>query len=250
MLPTCGTFMSISAFNIVMSSRLLLVPALIGFLYLAAVACGNGDGATPAPTQTPSLSPSPTTRPSSEDTPIPSPKAQGSFIQFLTEDCILNLSGELGEQTTINQTYVENEPKANIERLFQRFQLGASQSTILRCDMRTSGFFSTWWVQSLETEEKATQLFDAFVDATGPEVIELNLNPLSCFRITSFIDQGGTRYILDFQGRGICDPDVFNGMSGLVLYKRAVIGVDSQFNDELFDIIIDRARQVVDQKSD
>ncbi|MCH8089128.1 MAG: hypothetical protein IH955_03850 [Chloroflexi bacterium] len=227
---------------------MLLVPALMGLLFLAAMACGNGDGATP--TQAPSLSPSPTARPSLSDTPTPSPEAQGSFIQFSTEDCILNLSGELGERTTINQTYVENEPKVNIERLFQRFQQSASQSTILRCDMRTSGFFSTWWVQSLQTEEEAIQLFDAFVDATGPEVIKLNLNPLSCFRISARLDQDRTRYILDFQGRGLCEPDVFNGMSGLVLYKRTVIGVDSQFKDELFDIIIDRARQVVDQKSD
>ena len=248
MLPTTGTLMGISAFNIMMSPRLLLVPALMGLLFLAAVACGNGDGATP--TQAPSLSPSPTARPLPSDTPTPSPEAQASFIQFSTEDCILNLSGELGERTTINQTYVENEPKANIERLFQRFQLSASQTTILRCDMRTSGFFSTWWVQSLQTEEEAIQLFDAFVDATGPEVIKLNLNSLSCFRISARLDQDETRYILDFQGRGLCEPDVFNGMSGLVLYKRAVIGVDSQFNDELFDIIIDRARQVVDQKSD
>ncbi len=220
----------------------------MGLLYMVGVACGNEDGATP--TQTPSLSPSPTASPSSSDTPTPSPEAQASFIQFSAEDCILNLSGELGERTTINQTYVENEPKANIERLFQRFQQAASQSTILRCDMRTAGFFSTWWVQSLQTEEEATRLFDAFVAATGPEVSKLNLNPLSCTRINAFLVQGGTRYILDFQGRGICQPDVYNGMSGLVLYKRAVIGVDSQFNDELFDIIIDRARQVVDQRSD
>ena len=80
-------------------------------------------------------------------------------------------------------------------------------------------------------------------------MIKLNLNSLSCFRISARLDQDETRYILDFQGRGLCEPDVFNGMSGLVLYKRAVIGVDSQFKDELFDIIIDRARQVVDQKS-
>ena len=248
MLPTTGTLMGISAFNIMMSPRLLLVPALMGLLYLAAVACGNGDGTTP--TQAPSPSPSPTARSLSSDAPTSSPEAQGSFIQFATEDCILNLSGDLGEQTTINQTYVENEPKANIERLFQRFQLGASQSTILRCDIRTAGLFSTWWVQSLQTEKEAVQLFNAFVDATRPEVIKLNLNSLSCFRISALLDQDRTRYILDFEGRGICEPDVFNGMSGLILYKRAVIGVDSQFKDELFDIIIERARQVVDQKSD
>lgn len=160
------------------------------------------------------------------------------------------MSGELGERTTINQTYVENEPKANIERLFQRFQQAASQSTILRCDMRTAGLFSTWWIQSLQTEEEAIQLFDAFVEATEPEVNELNLNPLSCLRINALLDQDGTRYILEFQDRGLCEQDVFNGMSGLVLHKRAVIGVDSQFTKELFDIIIDRARQVVNQKSD
>ena len=41
-----------------------------------------------------------------------------SFIEWGDEDCILRFPGEFGELTTISRTYVENEPKKNIERTF------------------------------------------------------------------------------------------------------------------------------------
>jgi len=145
---------------------------------------------------------------------------------------------------------VENEPKLNIDRVFQRFHQSETPSTILRCDLRTAGLFSTWWIQSLQTKEEADRLYEGFIEATAPEVTKLNMNPLSCLRIQAMRDAVEKRYTLDFTDRGLCEARVFNGKSGLVLYKTSVIGVDSQFYEELFDVIISHAQQIVDKASD
>ena len=231
----------------------------IASLALALVAaCGGGADtepqstatsavATSTPIQSPTTQPSPTAEPSPSPTETPEPQAQ-SFIEWGDEDCILRFSGELGELTTINRTYVENDPKQNIERVFLRFHQSEMDSTILRCDLRTAGLFATWWIQSVPEEDEAFQLYETLIEITTPEVVKLNQNPFSCAQVRARRGTEGDRYLLDFVDRGLCDSSIFNGMSGLVVYGNTVIGVDSQFYEEFFDVIVDHAKSVVDKR--
>ena len=212
--------------------------ATVALLVIAA--CSSGGGAEP--TQAPdSDSAAPTSPP---ETPA---STTAALIEWGDEDCIFRPSGELGELTRVTRTYVENDPKQNIERIFLTFRQSESESTILRCDMNTAGLFSTWWVQSFATEEEAKVLFDALVLVTGPEVDELNGNPLSCARIHAG-REGPDSYQLDFQDRGLCEADVFNGLSGVVHYGTTVIGIDSQFHEEFFEPLLTHAKAVVDKR--
>ena len=221
--------------------RLPVFSILVIVAMVALAACSSGGGAEP--TQAPdSATPTPTNLPA---TPTPVPAA---LIEWGDEDCIFRPSGELGELTRVTRTYVENDPKLNIERIFLRFTQSETESTILRCDMNTAGLFSTWWVQSFATEEEAKGLFEALVLVTGPEVDELNGNPLSCARIRAG-REGTDSYQLDFMDKGLCEADVFNGLSGLVHYGTTVIGIDSQFYEEFFEPLLAHAKAVVDKRA-
>ncbi len=213
--------------------------ATVALLVIAA--CSSGGRAEP--TQAPDSESSAAQAPN--ETPTPQPAA---LIEWGDEDCIFRPSGELGELTRVTRTYVENDPKLNIERIFLRFTQSESVSTILRCDMNTAGLFSTWWVQSFATEEEAKELFETLVLVTGPEVDELNDNPLSCALIRAG-REGSDSYQLDFVDKGLCDADVFNGRSAAVHYGTTVIGIDSQFHEEFFDPLLDHAKAVVDKRS-
>lgn len=190
---------------------------------------------------TPSESASPTTPPK---TPTPSSIA---LVEWGDEDCIFRPPGELGELTRVTRTYVENDPKRNIERIFLRFRQSEADSTILRCDMSTAGLFSTWWIQSFATEEQARSLFESMALVTGPEVDDLNGNPLSCALIRAGRQDANT-YQLDFSDKGLCETDVFNGRSALVHYGTTVIGIDSQFYEDLFEPLLAHAKAVVDKR--
>ena len=175
-----------------------------------------------------------------------------SFIEWEDEDCILRFPGELGELTTISRTYVENEPKKNIERIFQLFYQSKDDSTILRCDLRTAGLFATWWIQSFATKKEAVNLYETMIEITTPEIVTLNANGLSCSSIRAREDQQDSNYksyVLDFIDKGLCNPVLFEGMSGIAIYGNTVIGVDSQFHAEFFDVIREHARTVVDIRS-
>ena len=221
--------------------RLPLFLILVVAALVILVACSSGGGAEP--TQAPNSETTAPTAPPETSTPPPA-----ALIEWGDEDCIFRPSGELGELTRVTRTYVENDPKENIERIFLRFRQSETESTILRCDMNTAGLFSTWWVQSFATEEEAKSLFEALVLVTGPEVDELNSNPLSCARIHAG-REGSDGYQLDFQDRGLCEADIFNGLSGVVHYGTTVIGIDSQFHEEFFEPLLAHAKAVVDKRS-
>lgn len=213
--------------------------ATVALLVIAA--CSSGGRAEP--TQAPDSESSAAQAPN--ETPTPQPAA---LIEWGDEDCIFRPSGELGELTRVTRTYVENDPKLNIERIFLRFRQSETESTILRCDMNTAGLFSTWWVQSFATEEEAKELFETLVLVTGPEVDELNDNPLSCALIRAG-REGSDSYQLDFVDKGLCETDVFNGRSAVVHYGTTVIGIDSQFYEEFFEPLLAHAKAVVDKRA-
>lgn len=219
--------------------------AFFSILILSALtfmaACSSGSGAEP--TQAPDYA---TIAPTAAPEPsIPPPI---TLVEWGDEDCIFRPSGELGELTRVTRTYVENDPKLNIERIFLRFRQSETESTILRCDMNTAGLFSTWWVQSFDTEEEAKNLFESMALVTASEVDKLNGNPLSCARIRAG-REGSDGYQLDFVDKGLCETDVFNGRSAVVQYGTTVIGIDSQFYEELFDPLLAHARAVVDKRT-
>ena len=219
--------------------RSIITLALIIALLAFAVACTSGEEPTatqPAPT------PSPTEPPA---TPTQAPAA---LIEWSDEDCIFRPHGELGELTRVTRTYVENDPKRNVERLFLKFHQSESESTILRCDMNTAGLFSTWWVQSFPAEQDAQRLFESLVLVTGPEVDRLNDNIRSCALIRAG-REGQDSYQLDFVDKGICESSVFNGRSGVVIYGRTVIGIDSQFYEEFFEPLLEHAKALVDKRT-
>ena len=117
--------------------RLPVFSILVIVAMVALAACSSGGGVEPTQALD-SATPTPTNPPA---TPTPVPAA---LIEWGDEDCIFRPSGELGELTRVTRTYVENDPKLNIERIFLRFTQSETQSTILRCDMNTAGLFSTW----------------------------------------------------------------------------------------------------------
>ena len=214
---------------------LTLIVALLAF----AAACSSG--AAPTATQ-PAPTPSPTTPPA---TPT---QASTTLIEWSDEDCIFRPHGELGELTRVTRTYVENEPKRNVERLFLKFHQSEAESTILRCDMNTAGLFSTWWVQSFPAEQDAQRLFESLILVTRPGVDRLNQNPRSCALIRAGKD-GQDSYNLDFVDKGICESSVFNGLSGIVVYGDTVIGIDSQFYEEFFEPLLAHAKALVDKRT-
>ena len=221
--------------------RLPVFSILTLAMLVVLAACASGDGV--APTQAPdSETPTPTNPP---ETPAPPPAA---LIEWGDEDCIFRPSGELGELTRVTRTYVENEPKINIERIFLKFRQSETESSILRCDMNTAGLFSTWWVQSFATEEEAQRLFESLVLVTSQEVDELNSNPFSCALIRAG-REGPDGYQLDFVDKGLCEADVFNGRSAVVQYGSTVIGIDSQFYEEFFEPLLSHAKAVVDKRA-
>ena len=215
---------------------ILVIAALV---VLAACSSGGGNEPPQAPD---SETPTPTSPP---ETATPMPMA---LLEWGDEDCIFRPSGELGELTRVTRTYVENDPKLNIERIFLRFRQSEAESTILRCDMNTAGLFSTWWVQSFATEEEAKGLFESMALATAPEVDDLNSNPLSCALIRAG-REGSDSYQLDFVDKGLCETDVFNGRSAVVHYGTTVIGIDSQFYEEFFEPLLAHAKAVVDKRA-
>ena len=219
--------------------RSIITVTLIVALLAFAAACSSGE----APTATlPAPTPSPTTPPATP-TQVPA-----SLIEWSDEDCIFRPHGELGELTRVTRTYVENEPKRNVERLFLKFHQSEAESTILRCDMNTAGLFSTWWVQSFPTEQDAQRLFESFILVTRPGVDRLNQNPRSCALIRAGKD-GQDSYNLDFVDKGICESSVFNGLSGIVIYGDTVIGIDSQFYEEFFEPLLAHAKALVDKRT-
>ena len=208
---------------------------------ILAVGCSSGGGGEP--TEAPDTeTATPTAVPES---PTPPPVA---LVEWGDEDCIFRPSGDLGDLTRVIRTYVENEPKLNIERIFRMFRQSETESSILRCDMSTAGLFSTWWVQSFATEEEAQRLFESLVLVTAPEVDKLNGNPLSCAQIRAG-REGSDSYQLDFADKGICEADVFNGRSAVIHYGTTVIGIDSQFYEEFFDPLLAHAKAVVDKRT-
>ena len=221
--------------------RLTGLLAFILILILLLAACSSGPEGTPA--ETPSTEVAATAEPSATSIP-----AAAALLEWSDEDCIFRPHGELGELTRVFRTYVENEPKQNIDRIFMRFHQSETVSTILRCDMSTAGLFSTWWVQSFSTEEEARQVFESLVLVTGPEVSELNGNPLSCALIRAE-KEGDDSYQLDFVDKGLCETSVFNGRSGVIHYGNTVIGIDSQFYEEFFEPLLDHAKAVVDKRA-
>lgn len=221
--------------------RLTGLLAFILILILLLAACASGPEVTPA--ETPSTEVAATAEPSATPTP-----AAAALLEWSDEDCIFRPHGELGELTRVFRTYVENEPKQNIDRIFMRFHQSETVSTILRCDMSTAGLFSTWWVQSFSTEEEARQVFESLVLVTGPEVSELNGNPLSCALIRAG-REGDDSYQLDFVDKGLCETSVFNGRSGVIHYGNTVIGIDSQFYEEFFEPLLAHAKAVVDKRA-
>ena len=221
--------------------RFPVISILIITVLVVLAACSSGGEAEP--TKTPDTETAAPTSPPETPTPVPA-----ALIEWGDEDCIFRPSGELGELTRVTRTYVENDPKQNIERIFLRFTQSETESTILRCDMNTAGLFSTWWVQSFATEEEARSLFEALVLVTGPEVDELNGNPLSCAQIRAG-REGADSYQLDFVDKGLCETDVFNGLSGVVHYGTTVIGIDSQFHEEFFEPLLTHAKAVVDKRA-
>lgn len=216
---------------------LILIVAVLAVL----AACSSGDGAEP--TQVPDSEPAVPTSPPQTPTSM-----SAGLIEWGDEDCIFRPSGELGELTRVTRTYVENDPKLNIERIFLRFRQSETESTILRCDMNTAGLFSTWWVQSFASEEEAKSLFESMVLVTTSEVDELNSNPLSCALIRAG-REGSDSYQLDFVDKGLCETDVFNGRSAVVHYGTTVIGIDSQFYEEFFEPLLAHAKAIVDKRA-
>ena len=212
---------------------------LTAFILVVGCSSGGGGESTPAPDVEEAA---PTAPPES---PTPPPVA---LVEWGDEDCIFRPPGELGELTRVTRTYVENDPKLNIERIFLRFRQSETESTILRCDMNTAGLFSTWWVQSFATEEEAKVLFESLVLVTASEVDELNSNPLSCALIRAG-REGSDSYQLDFADKGLCETDVFNGRSAVVHYGTTVIGIDSQFYEEFFEPLLTHAKAVVDKRA-
>ncbi len=215
---------------------ILILAALV-----VSVACSSGGGGEP--TQAPNTEIATLTAVSESPTPPPV-----ALVEWGDEDCIFRPSGDLGELTRVIRTYVENEPKLNIERIFRMFRQSETESSILRCDMSTAGLFSTWWVQSFATEEEAKSLFESMVLVTASEVDELNSNPLACALIRAS-REGPDSYQLDFADKGICEADVFNGRSAVVHYGTTVIGIDSQFYEEFFDPLLAHAKAVVDKRT-
>ena len=134
--------------------KLLFCIASLVVLVLLVMACTRDLSSTPASSPTPS--PVETTSPLSTPT-------MTYITDFSAEDCNFKIPDELGEITGILRTDVDNEPKINVERVFRRFHQGESPSTILRCDMRSGGLFTTWWVQSLESEQAAFDLFQGLI---------------------------------------------------------------------------------------
>ena len=170
---------------------------------MVSVACSSGGGGEPtgAPdteTATPTAVP---------ESPTPPPVA---LVEWGDEDCIFRPSGDLGELTRVIRTYVENEPKLNIERIFRMFRQSETESSILRCDMSTAGLFSTWWVQSFATEEEAKSLFESMVLVTASEVDELNSNPLACALIRAS-REGSDSYQWTSRTRGYARPTYSTG---------------------------------------
>ena len=230
--------------------RKLAVYISILAVTLVAISCaGAAEETTATPgSQAPvdqATAPIPTPEPTA--TPLPDP-AGSALLQWSDEDCIFRPPGELGELTRVTRTYVENEPKQNIDRIFRRFRQSEAESTILRCDMNTAGLFSTWWIQSFSDEQEAQSLFNSLVMATAPEVQKLNDNLRSCALIRPS-REGSDGYRLDFVDKNICESSVFNGLSGVQLYGRTVIGIDSQFYEEFFDPLLDHAKAVVDKRT-
>ena len=220
----------------------LITTVVLSFVLIAlAAACSSDAGTPPA-------EPAPTTPPEKTEAPATSTPAAAALLEWSDEDCIFRPHGELGELTRVFRTYVENEPKQNIDRIFMRFHQSETVSTILRCDMSTAGLFSTWWVQSFSTEEEARQVFESLVLVTGPEVSELNGNPLSCALIRAG-REGDDSYQLDFVDKGLCETSVFNGRSGVIHYGTTVIGIDSQFYEVFFEPLLDHAKAVVDKRA-
>ncbi|MFQ5874832.1 MAG: hypothetical protein ACE5JL_13700, partial [Dehalococcoidia bacterium] len=122
-------------------------------------------------------------------------------------------------------------------------------STILRCDMVTGGLFTTWWVQSLESRQAALDLFEGFIRATSPAIRDNNTNETACADIRTDYGEMAIRYSMFFEDRGICSGATFNGYSGLIWFRNNVIGIDSPFYRELFDLIAFHAEAVIDNKS-
>ncbi|MFQ5933017.1 MAG: hypothetical protein ACE5KI_00060 [Dehalococcoidia bacterium] len=222
--------------------KLLLLTASIILLGSLVAACTRSSTVLPQDTETPD----------SSLTPSPSPPgaAEAAYIiDFSDDDCLFTIPGELGEITTVFQTDVDNEPKINIDRIFDRFHQSEMPSTILRCDMSSAGLFTTWWIQSLENEQAAQELFEAFMESTATAVAKHNQEPLICSGIQSQSSEMPDQYALSFINRGICSGVVFEGKSGLIRYKNNVIGIDSRFYEEFFDLIMSHAESVIDRKA-
>ena len=148
---------------------------------------------------------------------------------------------------------MDNEPKINIERVFMRFHQGESPSTILRCDIVTQGgggnLFTTWWIQSLDSEEAAFELFEGLIRTTGIAVGQYRDDESACADILPEHGEMDIRYTLKFTDRGVCTGAVFDGFSGMVWYRNNVIGIDSQFYREFFDLIAFHAQDLIDRKT-
>ena len=200
----------------------------------------------PAPEATTEAEPTST----SVDAPTSGPATAKSYITSLgDEDCLMSIPGELGEITNVFQGEEDNEPKINIDRVFQRFHQSESPSTILRCDMNSGGLFSTWWLQSMEDEEAARQLFDGFLEATARAVDEQDGNVRSCAGASGELDASGSEYKISFHNRGLCSGVVFEGVSGLIRIDNNVVGIDAKFHSEFFDLIDAHARSIIERKA-
>lgn len=222
----------------------------LAVLVLILAACNRiSTSDTPEATEASPLSlTSPTSAPIDTPTPVPT-SSKGYITSFDDSDCLMSIHGELGEITTVFQAEASNEPRINIDRVFQRFHQGETPSTILRCDMNSGGFFSTWWMQSLEDEEAAIQLFDGFVEATEIAVDEYDLNIFACAGVSGEMDDSGEQYKLSFFDRGICTGAVFDGVSGLIRIGNNVVGIDAKFHSEFFDLIDAHARSIIERRS-
>ncbi|MEE9199291.1 MAG: hypothetical protein V3U26_05785, partial [Dehalococcoidia bacterium] len=217
----------------------------VASVLLLVVGCARA--AMPPPQPPPTVAPSPT--PSS--TPIPTP-TQAYITTFTREDCSFQIPGELRAITTVSGAEVDNEPKTNNERVFQRFYQGMSPSTILRCEMVTQEggdeLLTRWWIQSLESEQEAFDLFEGFIGATAPAVTENNRDEAACSQIFPESGEMTIRYTLTFRSRGICTGATVDGLSGLVWYRNNLIGIDSPFYQGLFDPIAFHAEAVIDRE--
>ena len=224
----------------------------VAVLVLVLAACNRtSEPSTAEPIES---APEPTTdaQPTSPpvDTPTSVPAAGGGYMTSLgDEDCLMSIPGELGEVTNVFQADVDNEPKINIDRVFRMFHQSETPSTILRCDMNSGGFFSTWWMQSMRDEEAAKRLFDGFMESTAVAVDEHDANVFSCAGASGELDASGSEYRISFSNRQLCDGVVFEGVSGLILIGNNVVGIDAKFHPEFFDLIDAHARGVIERKS-